>query len=84
MKVIAIVGPTAVGKSDLAINLSSFKEIEVINSDAMQLYKGMDIGTAKLDIKSRKNIVHHLIDVLSPHEEASVSVFQTKARLLIN
>ena len=84
MKVIAIVGPTAVGKSDLAINLSRFIEIEVINSDAMQLYKGMDIGTAKLDIKSRKNIVHHLIDVLSPHEEASVSVFQTKARLLIN
>jgi len=84
LKVIAIVGPTAVGKSDLAINLSRFIEIEVINSDAMQLYKGMDIGTAKLDIKSRKNIVHHLIDVLSPHEEASVSVFQTKARLLIN
>jgi tRNA dimethylallyltransferase len=84
LKVIAIVGPTAVGKSDLAINLSSFKEIEVINSDAMQLYKGMDIGTAKLDIKSRKNIVHHLIDVLSPHEEASVSVYQTKARHLIN
>ncbi|MFZ9802946.1 MAG: tRNA (adenosine(37)-N6)-dimethylallyltransferase MiaA [Candidatus Nanopelagicales bacterium] len=84
MKVIAIVGPTAVGKSDLAINLSRFIEIEVINSDAMQLYKGMDIGTAKLDIKSRKNIVHHLIDVLSPNEEASVSVFQTKARLLIN
>ncbi len=84
MKVIAIVGPTAVGKSDLAINLSRFIEIEVINSDAMQLYKRMDIGTAKLDIKSRKNIVHHLIDVLSPHEEASVSVFQTKARLLIN
>jgi tRNA dimethylallyltransferase len=84
LKVIAIVGPTAVGKSDLAINLSRFIEIEVINSDAMQLYKGMDIGTAKLDIKSRKNIVHHLIDVLSPNEEASVSVFQTKARLLIN
>ena len=83
MKVIAIVGPTAVGKSDLAIKIGRSKNIEVINADAMQLYKGMDIGTAKLDLKSRENIPHHLIDVLSPNEEASVSVFQSKARALI-
>lgn len=83
MKVLAIVGPTAVGKSDLAIKLGRIKQIEIINADAMQLYKGMDIGTAKLDENSRENIPHHLIDVLSPQEEASVSVFQTKARELI-
>jgi tRNA dimethylallyltransferase len=83
LKVLAIVGPTAVGKSDLAIKIGRSKKIEVINADAMQLYKGMNIGTAKLDEKSRENITHHLIDVLSPKEEASVSVYQTKARGLI-
>lgn len=79
----AIVGPTAVGKSDLAIKLGRINQIEIINADAMQLYKGMDIGTAKLDAKNRENIPHHLIDVLSPQEESSVSVFQTQARVLI-
>lgn len=83
MKVLAIVGPTAVGKSDLAIKLGRINKIEIINADAMQLYKGMDIGTAKLDAKNRENIPHHLIDVLSPQEESSVSVFQTQARELI-
>lgn len=83
MKVLAIVGPTAVGKSDLAIKIGRSKKIEIINADAMQLYKGMNIGTAKLDEKNRENITHHLIDVLSPSEEASVSVYQTKARALI-
>jgi tRNA dimethylallyltransferase len=83
LKVIAIVGPTAVGKSDLAIKIGQIKEIEIINADAMQLYKGMDIGTAKLNQADRENIVHHLIDVLLPSEEASVSVFQKKARDLI-
>ena len=83
MKVLAIVGPTAVGKSDLAIKIGRSKKIEIINADAMQLYKGMNIGTAKLDEKNRENITHHLIDVLSPSEEASVSVYQSKARALI-
>lgn len=83
MKVLAIVGPTAVGKSDLAIKIGRSKKIEIINADAMQLYKGMNIGTAKLDERNRENIPHHLIDVLSPSEEASVSVYQSKARALI-
>jgi len=83
LKVLAIVGPTAVGKSDLAIKIGQSKKIEIINADAMQLYKGMNIGTAKLDEKNRENIPHHLIDVLSPSEEASVSVYQSKARALI-
>jgi len=83
LKVLAIVGPTAVGKSGLAIKIGRSKKIEIINADAMQLYKGMNIGTAKLDEKNRENIPHHLIDVLSPSEEASVSVYQSKARALI-
>jgi len=83
LKVLAIVGPTAVGKSDLAIKIGRSKKIEIINADAMQLYKGMNIGTAKLDERNRENIPHHLIDVLSPSEEASVSVYQSKARALI-
>lgn len=83
MKVLAIVGPTAVGKSDLAIKIGRIIKIEIINADAMQLYKGMNIGTAKLDEKNRENITHHLIDVLSPTEEASVSVFQSQARAVI-
>lgn len=83
MKLIAIVGPTAVGKSDLAIKIGRELPIEIINADAMQLYKGMDIGTAKVDLAARDSIKHHLIDVLSPSEEASVSVYQKKAREII-
>ncbi len=83
MKLIAIVGPTAVGKSDLALKIGNEKSIEVVNADAMQLYKGMDIGTAKIDLSARNLIKHHLIDVLSPSEEASVSVYQRKAREII-
>ncbi len=71
MKVLAIVGPTAVGKSDLAIKIGRSKKIEIINADAMQLYKGMNIGTAKLDEKNRENIPHHLIDVC-PHPKKQV------------
>ena len=83
MKVIAIVGPTAVGKSDLAVKLARNIPAEIINADAMQLYKGMDIGTAKISEKIRNEIKHHLIDVLDPSQEASVSVYQKKARAII-
>ena len=62
LKVIAIVGPTAVGKSDLAVKLAQNIPAEIINADAMQLYKGMDIGTAKISEKIRNEIKHHLID----------------------
>lgn len=83
LKVIAIVGPTAVGKSDLAVKLAQNIPAEIINADAMQLYKGMDIGTAKISEKIRNEIKHHLIDVLNPSQEASVSVYQKKARAII-
>ncbi|RHA43807.1 tRNA (adenosine(37)-N6)-dimethylallyltransferase MiaA [Cellulomonas rhizosphaerae] len=78
--VVAVVGPTATGKSDLGIALATALGGEVVNADAMQLYRGMDIGTAKLRPDERGGIPHHLLDVLDPHEDASVADYQTLAR----
>lgn len=77
---IAVVGATATGKSDLAIALAEQLGGEVINADALQLYRGMDIGTAKVTVEERRGIPHHLLDVLEVTEEASVSAFQRAAR----
>ncbi|MGW3472172.1 tRNA (adenosine(37)-N6)-dimethylallyltransferase MiaA [Saccharopolyspora sp. NPDC000995] len=77
---VAIVGPTATGKSDLGIELASAFNGEVINADAMQLYRGMDIGTAKLSAAERRGIPHHLLDVLDVTETASVAAYQQQAR----
>ena len=77
---VAVVGPTGTGKSDLGIALSHELGGEVINADALQLYRGMDIGTAKLPPEERDGVPHHLLDVLDIHEEASVAAFQRDAR----
>ncbi|AFR10222.1 tRNA dimethylallyltransferase [Nocardiopsis alba ATCC BAA-2165] len=83
---IAVVGPTAVGKSDLAVDLASRLEErtgrrgEVINADSMQLYRGMDIGTAKLPESERRGVPHHLLDIWEVHEPADVASYQTLAR----
>jgi tRNA dimethylallyltransferase len=79
-KVIALVGPTAVGKSDLAIELALEINGEVINADAMQLYQGLDIATAKVPEVERKGVVHHLLDIYPVSKEASVAEFQLLAR----
>jgi tRNA dimethylallyltransferase len=79
--VIAIVGPTASGKSDLALDLAQLVDGEIVNADAMQLYRGMDIGTAKLPVEARRGIAHHQLDVLDVREEASVAAYQREARL---
>jgi len=84
LKVIAIVGPTAVGKTALSLELAEKFSAEIINADAMQIYKGMDIGTAKLPVSQRRGIVHHQIDVLDPIEEANVSQYQKQTREIIN
>ena len=84
MKVIAIVGPTAVGKTALSLEIAEKFSAEIINADAMQIYKGMDIGTAKLPLSQRRGIVHHQIDVLDPSEEANVSQYQKQSRETIN
>ncbi len=80
MNVIVICGATATGKSDLAVALASEIDGEVINADSMQLYKGMDIGTAKITDEERRGIPHHLMDLLEVTEDANVAWYQEKAR----
>ncbi|ALP50403.1 tRNA (adenosine(37)-N6)-dimethylallyltransferase MiaA [Corynebacterium glutamicum] len=76
---IAVVGPTASGKSALGIALAHKLDGEVVNVDSMQLYKGMDIGTAKLTVEEREGIAHHQLDVWDVTETASVARFQSEA-----
>ena len=82
--IIVICGATATGKSDLAVALAQKFDGEIINADSMQLYKGMDIGTAKLTFEERGDITHHLIDRLEITEEASVAQYQVEARAIID
>ncbi|MGN6301489.1 MAG: tRNA (adenosine(37)-N6)-dimethylallyltransferase MiaA [Angustibacter sp.] len=84
MLVIAVVGPTATGKSDLGVALAHELGGEVVNADAMQLYRGMDIGTAKLSLAERQGVPHHLLDVLDVSEEASVAAYQRDVRSCID
>lgn len=81
--IVAIVGPTAVGKSDLAIELALAIGGEVLNCDSMQLYRGMDIGTAKVPPNRRRGVAHHLLDVLEVRQPATVMEFQSLARAAI-
>ncbi|GAB1514210.1 tRNA (adenosine(37)-N6)-dimethylallyltransferase MiaA [Actinophytocola sp. KF-1] len=83
MRPIAIVGPTATGKSALAVALALELGGEVVNADAMQLYRGMDIGTAKVTEEERKGVPHHLLDVLDVTETASVAAYQRDARAIV-
>lgn len=78
--IIIICGPTATGKSDLALEVASLVDGEIINADSMQLYKGMDIGTAKLTLEERAGIPHHLLDILTVDQDASVAQYQGLAR----
>jgi tRNA dimethylallyltransferase len=82
-KVIVICGATATGKSDIAIEVAQEIGAEIINADSMQLYRGMDIGTAKLTVEERKGIPHHLLDVLDVSEDSTVAWYQEKARAAI-
>jgi tRNA dimethylallyltransferase len=87
-KLIAIVGSTGTGKSDLAVSLAEKLSkqglrAEIINADAMQLYRGMDIGTAKLSVNERRGVMHHLIDVLEITEESTAAEYQKIARAKI-
>ncbi len=85
---VAVVGATGTGKSALSLDLAEALAkrgipAEVVNADAMQLYRGMDIGTAKLPVGDRRGIPHHLLDVLDPRDEASVARYQSEARGVI-
>ncbi|MCS0637644.1 tRNA (adenosine(37)-N6)-dimethylallyltransferase MiaA [Streptomyces sp. LP05-1] len=83
-RVIAVVGPTAAGKSDLGVLLAEKLGGEVVNADSMQLYRGMDIGTAKLTPGERGGVPHHLLDVWDVTEAASVAEYQRLARAEID
>ena len=84
MKLIVIGGATATGKSDLAVSLAHEIDAEIINADSMQLYKGMDIGTAKITMEERKGIAHHLMDLLDVTQDANVAWYQENARAAIS
>jgi tRNA dimethylallyltransferase len=81
--VIAVVGPTAAGKSDLAVELALRLDGEIVNADSMQLYRGMDVGTAKLGVEERRGVPHHLLDVWDVTRTASVAEYQAAARTVI-
>lgn len=82
--VLAVVGPTATGKSDLAVALAARVGGEVVNADSMQLYAGMDVGTAKLAPDERGGIPHHLLDVWPVSKSAAVAEYQALARTAID
>src|ERR1035437_921845 len=79
-RVIAVVGPTAAGKSDLALGLALAPGGEIVNADSMQLYAGMDIGTAKLTVEQRRGVPHHLLDIWDVRRTANVADYQRMAR----
>jgi len=82
--IVVIVGPTAVGKTDCAIRLSQEFYGEIINADSMQVYKGMDVGTAKPDANQQKIVRFHLIDVVEPDQTFSAGAFAVKAKQTIS
>jgi len=81
--IVAVVGPTAAGKTALSLDLAERLGGEIVNTDAMQVYRGMDIGTAKEPVAARRGIPHHLLDLLEVSEPATVAEFQQWAREVI-
>lgn len=82
--IVVIVGPTASGKTALSLALAERLDGEIVNTDSVALYRGMDIGSAKPSVAERERVPHHLIDVLDVADEASVAQFQTEARRAID
>jgi tRNA dimethylallyltransferase len=79
-KLIVLIGPTAVGKTKTSIHLAKTFDAEIISGDSMQIYKGMDIGTAKITEEEMEGVPHHLIDIKNPHESFSAAEFQQLVR----
>jgi tRNA dimethylallyltransferase len=82
--VVAVVGPTASGKSDLAVALAERAHGEVVSTDSMQVYRGMDVGTAKLSVAERRGVPHHLLDIWPVTRTVSVAEFQALARAAVD
>ncbi len=83
-KILIICGPTASGKSDLAVECAKLLNSEVISADSMYIYKNLDIGTAKPNVEEMQGIKHHLIDIISPFDSFSVSDYKTLARPIVD
>ena len=83
-KVLVIVGPTAVGKSDFGVSCAKLFNGEIISGDSIQVYKGFDIGSGKITNEEKENIIHHMIDIKDPTDNYSVFEFQQKSRVLID
>jgi tRNA dimethylallyltransferase len=84
LPLVLLVGPTAVGKTEIALQLAEHLGGEIVSADSRLFYRGMDIGTAKPTREERSRVPHHLIDIASPDETLSLSVFQQKAQLVIS
>lgn len=84
MKLVVIAGATATGKSSLSVELAHAIDAEIINADSMQVYRGMDIGTAKISIEERQGIPHHMLDVLDVNQDSTVAWYQVSAREAID
>jgi tRNA dimethylallyltransferase len=84
MKLVVISGATATGKSALSVELAQAIDAEIINADSMQVYRGMDIGTAKISAAERNGISHHMLDVLSVSQDSTVAWYQSEARRVID
>jgi len=84
MKLVVITGATATGKSALSIALAESIDAEIINADSMQVYRGMDIGTAKITVDERQGIRHHMLDVLDVNQDSTVAWYQSDARAAID
>ena len=82
--VLALVGPTASGKTAIALEVAPEVRAEIVSLDSMQVYRGMDVGTAKPSARQRKRVAHHMIDVADPAEPYSVATFQRSARASID
>jgi tRNA dimethylallyltransferase len=83
-RIVVICGATATGKSEIAIQVAQEIGAEIINADSMQLYRGMDIGTAKLPLRDRGGVFHHLLDVLEVAQDSTVAWYQELARKTIS
>ena len=84
MRLVVIAGATATGKSSLSLELAQAIDAEIINADSMQVYRGMDIGTAKISVEERQGIPHHMLDVLDVKQDSTVAWFQIGAREVID
>lgn len=83
-KIIVLVGPTAVGKTYVSVELAKKFNTEIISADSMQIYKYMDLGTAKVTEDEKQGIVHHMIDIIKPDENFSVSEFKSESEMIID